>query len=149
MVVVNLVCSHGHAFEGWFRSSGEAKDQVLHKLVSCPLCGDPDITQKPSAPHVARKSTTAREAAPAREAAAAVPGPAQPERELWQALRKMLSGAENVGERFADEARRIHYDEAPRRRIRGKASRDQALELLEEGIPVLPLPVVPDEDLNS
>lgn len=143
MLVVNLVCRRGHAFEGWFRSSDEVTSQISQELVSCPLCGDPQVTRMPSAPHVARKSATTQDTAPA-----ASPD-AQRARELWLALRGLAAGAENVGERFADEARRIHYEEAPRRRIRGKASLDQAHELLDEGIAVLPLPGVADEDLDS
>ncbi|MDZ4255635.1 MAG: DUF1178 family protein [Sulfuritalea sp.] len=143
MIVLNLLCDHGHRFEGWFASGEVFRDQSQRHLVHCPQCQTTGISQLPSAPHVKRGAT---EAAVPEKQAMPVLAPAMAQ--LHQALVNMARQAENVGERFPEEARRIHYDEAPSRSIRGIATADETRDLLEEGIAVLPAPVPPDDELH-
>lgn len=134
MIVLDLSCDHGHRFEAWFASSDAFDTQLKAGLVSCPHCSSHRIQRLPSAPYVQTSSHSAPEK-PAPEAIAA---------RLVEALRAAARNSEDVGERFADEARRIHYGKAEERPIRGKADHEDMVELLEEGIPVLPVP--PDKD---
>jgi hypothetical protein len=150
--VLDLHCPQGHLFEGWFASEDDFQGQLQRQLVLCPVCGHSDITKRLSAPRInlgARPvpSAVSTEAAPA-AAPAVAPPPLPPQaREQLQAMqaawlqwsRKVAQQTEDVGERFVDEARRMHYGETDERAIRGKASPEQAMELLEEGIAVLPL----------
>ena len=154
MKVLNLQCAHQHAFEGWFASEDDFQGQLARGLVTCPLCADPTIQKMPSAPRLNLGASEPAVAASARElsmpavgpAAGAVreaaplavpPGPA----EFLKALREVMANTEDVGERFADEVRAMHYGDAEQRSIRGQASRAEAVELLEEGIEVMPLPL--------
>lgn len=143
MKVLDLRCEHGHGFEGWFGSEEDFTSQYERGLVECPLCGSKLVNRLPSAPRL--NLSNAREPAPQKPKAAETPA-ATPEamqlQALWmQAVRHVMAHTEDVGERFTDEARRIHYGDAPNRGIRGQASADQAAELAEEGIDVLPLPI--------
>ena len=122
MIVLNLSCGNRHQFEGWFASNEEFLRQADTRLISCPACGAVDITRLPSGPHV-------------RRAAAAIAPSAE------AAIAELARACENVGAQFPEEARRIHYEEAPMRSIRGIASVDEVKALIEEGIAVLPLPV--------
>lgn len=138
MKVLDLRCTHGHRFEGWFGSEDELVTQLEQARVECPLCGDTAVTRLPSAP---RLNLTA---APHDD------GPKQsvtqsPDLQaMWlQAVRHVLEKTEDVGEGFPEEARRIHYGEAPERGIRGRASRAETDALREEGIEVMPLPLPP------
>ncbi len=131
MIVYNLICAKQHAFEGWFASGDEYERQSKQGMVICPSCGDHQITRLPSNPHVRR----AQAEAPAAE----ISQDADLE-ELLEGLRQIVEGSEDVGEQFSQEARRMHYMEAPLRSIRGVATLDETAELLEEGVPVLPLP---------
>lgn len=143
MIVLNLLCEQGHRFEGWFASGEAFRSQSQSHQVLCPHCQTAVVTQLPSAPHVKRGSTeVAMIDQPA--ASAVSPGVAQ----IRQALVTMARQAENVGERFPEEARRIHYDEAPARSIRGVASADETRELLNEGILVLPAPMPPENEIH-
>ena len=143
MKVLDLRCEHGHGFEGWFGSEEDFTSQHERGLVECPLCGSKLVNRLPSAPRL--NLSNAREPAPQQPKATETPA-ATPEamqlQALWmQAVRHVMAHTEDVGERFTDEARRIHYGDAPNRGIRGQASADQAAELAEEGIDVLPLPI--------
>lgn len=136
MKVLNLRCTHEHAFEGWFASEDEFRDQLARDLVECPLCADRAITRLPSAP---RLNVSRRADAPDPAPAADVQTAAQAQ---WlKAMRRMIDKTEDVGERFPEEARRIHYGEARDRGIRGQASREEADALRDEGIEVQALPV--------
>ena len=143
MIVLNLLCDSGHRFEGWFASGEAFRDQSRRQLVHCPQCQTSSVSQLPSAPHVKRG---AGEPAPAQQPAQ--PMAAAAAAQLQQALVRMARQAENVGERFPEEARRIHYDEAPARNIRGVATADETRELLDEGIVVLPAPLPPEDELH-
>jgi hypothetical protein len=134
MKVIDLRCHNGHGFEGWFASDDEFLEQNGRQLIACPLCADTVIVRLPSAPRL--NLSGAREAAPPTPAAQA------DSQALWiKAIRHVLANTEDVGERFADEARRIHYGEAVERGIRGQATQDEREALRDEGIEVMPLPV--------
>ncbi len=141
MKVLNLQCRHGHAFEGWFGSDEDFRSQQERGLLECPLCADTEIQKMPSAPRL--NLSGAKEEAPAAPAETWALSPeAQTLQVMWlRAVRHVMEHTEDVGERFAEEARRIHYGEAEARNIRGQASREDTEALLEEGIEVLPLPV--------
>ncbi|MCF8179443.1 MAG: DUF1178 family protein [Sulfuritalea sp.] len=144
MIVLNLLCDQGHQFEGWFASGEAFRSQSLRHLVHCPQCQTSEISQLPSAPYVRRAGGS--EPTDAMQPVAETPSPAVTQ--LHQALIRMARQAENVGEQFPEEARRIHYDEAPARNIRGIASADETRDLLEEGIFVLPAAVPPEDEFH-
>jgi hypothetical protein len=143
VIVLNLICDSGHRFEGWFASGEAFRDQSQRHQLQCPQCHTSGISQLPSAPHVKRGTS---DVALAEQSASSAGVPTMSA--LHQALVKMARQAENVGERFPEEARRIHYDEAPARSIRGVATADETRDLLEEGIVVLPAPVPPEDELH-
>lgn len=137
MKVFNLVCDLDHAFEGWFASHEEFDRQSAAGLVECPICASAAVQKLPSAP---RLNFGAAEPAPAREPVA-LPNEAAMRTMLAQMARHIVASSEDVGEQFPEEARRIHYEEAPKRSIRGVATRDEAAALEDEGIEVMPLPL--------
>lgn len=138
MKVLNLQCSHGHGFEGWFASEDDFQGQLARGLVECPLCGEQTVQKMPSAPRL-NLSGASEPAQPKRDVVAAPDATLQA---AWlKMVRHVMANTEDVGERFAEEARRIHYGETEERAIRGQASREETEALLEEGIGVLPLPV--------
>ncbi|WP_298208068.1 DUF1178 family protein [Acidovorax sp.] len=155
MKVLDLQCREGHVFEGWFGSEDDFQSQKQRGLVQCPLCADDHIEKRLSAPRLnfgarepsavtAEASTSAHpattsSAAPASFDTAALPPALQA---AWLELaRKVVASTEDVGPRFAEEARRMHHGEMPERAIRGQATASEAVELLEEGIAVMPLPL--------
>ncbi|MDE1934811.1 DUF1178 family protein [Bradyrhizobium sp.] len=159
MIHYNLCCKKGHAFESWFQSSSAYESQEKRKLVSCPVCGSTDVERAIMAPRIARKKgreKTASESLPVPAPAAEVIPPSSPtpllmaqERELRAKLKELrdhiVSNADNVGERFPNEARKMHYGDIEHRPIYGEASPDEARALLEEGVEVMPLPTLPDD----
>jgi|ERR1700760_781374 hypothetical protein len=140
MKVLDLKCSHEHRFEGWFASTEEFESQLSRKLVACPVCSATDVSRMPSAPRL-NLSSARGEAAPQAAQAEVAPQAAALQARALQFMRELIEKTENVGERFAEEARRIHYNEAPARNIRGVTTPEDAHALLEEGIDVMPLPV--------
>lgn len=139
MIVLNLCCSRGHRFEGWFRSSADFDAQKARGVLSCPACEDASIVRLPSGPRVLRGAQ--EEGGAPKTAAAPVDPRAEFVRKLVEAV---IRNTEDVGRRFPEEVRKIHYREVEERAIRGIASREEAAELAEEGIAVLPFPVLPD-----
>jgi hypothetical protein len=138
MKVINLRCTHGHAFEGWFGSDDDFLDQNGRGLVECPLCADKVIQRTPSAPRLNLSGARAEEPTPT----AAVAAPADDmQARFMRAVRHVMAHTEDVGAQFADEARRIHYGESPERGIRGQASAEDREALRDEGIDVHPLPI--------
>lgn len=139
MKVFNLRCSHDHRFEGWFGSEDDFASQNQRGMVECPLCADKAVTRLPSAPRLnvsnLREPTVAVAEAAATEA--------QRQSQWMQAVRHVMANTEDVGERFPEEARRIHYGEVQDRGIRGQATREDAIALREEGIEVMALRVPP------
>jgi hypothetical protein len=151
MKVLDLSCTHGHVFEGWFASEEDYAGQRSSGLLQCPVCGDTAVEKRLSAPrlNLAEQPRAARQTRQADEPELAAQGAqtstsAQSVQSLqgqWlRAMREVMARTEDVGERFVDEARRMHYGETEERNIRGRASREETAELLEEGIAVLPLP---------
>lgn len=135
MKVLDLRCANGHGFEGWFASDDEFMSQNGRGLIECPLCADRIISRMPSAPRLNLSGQR-----PAAEAPAVPTAP--PLQSQWlQAVRQMLEGTDDVGERFPEEARRIHYGEIEARGIRGQATPEERRALLEEGIEVMSLPI--------
>jgi hypothetical protein len=132
MIAYQLRCRNGHAFEGWFKDSDAFDAQAADGKLACPNCSSRKIAKAVMAPAIAGK---AREQAQEREEARAA---------LRGLRRKMLADAEHVGGAFPEEARKIHYGEAEARVIYGEASGDEVTALLEEGVPVAPLPPDPD-----
>lgn len=140
MWVAELACAHGHGFEGWFGSRDDFEQQQSRGLVSCPQCGSADVGRRLSAPRLNFGAAAPKEAPPApQEAAKPASNPADLIREVLAHLR---AHAEDVGTRFAEEARRIHADEAPARAIRGRASADEFQALQDDGIEVWTLPAL-------
>ncbi|HVZ42914.1 MAG TPA: DUF1178 family protein [Ramlibacter sp.] len=135
MKVLNLRCKHSHSFEGWFASEDDFQGQLARGLVECPMCGDCEIGKLPTAP---RLNLGARPEP--RQDVAATPD-ASLEAQWLSVVRQVMDATEDVGERFAEEARAIHYGEAKERGIRGQATQEETRALLEEGIGVLPLPM--------
>jgi hypothetical protein len=138
MKVLNLQCAHGHGFEGWFASNEAFDAQLADGLVECPMCGNTAITKLLTAPRLNLGGHK-----PPSEAAATQVAEVTPEARWMRAVREVLAQTEDVGPRFADEARRIHYGEAEERGIRGQATREETQSLNEEGIAVFSLPVPP------
>ena len=164
MIRYALACDRGHEFESWFPGSADYEAQLARSLVTCPFCDSAKVEKQIMAPSVARKDKASALPAPlppaaAESEAAAPPVPAPPAQpvavfsEREREFRAMLNAfrehvtknAENVGQGFADQARRMHYGETEHRSIYGEANLAEAKELLEEGIEVHPLPIVPDE----
>lgn len=152
MKVFDLGCDQDHRFEGWFASADAFADQQSRKLITCPMCGSHAVKRLPAAARL-NLSGIQQPQAPQRKpegsgapAAAAGSGPAALSPEQFQAMfikmtRRIIESTEDVGNRFAEEARRIHYNEAPERAIRGSTSREEAMALREEGIEVFALPL--------
>jgi len=138
MKVLNLRCANGHGFEGWFASEDEYMAQNGRGLIECPLCADRIIGRMPTAPRL----NLSGQREPAAAAAAPAPEATQPLQVQWvEAVRRMLDNTDDVGERFPEEARRIHYGEIKARGIRGQASPEQRRALIEEGIEIMSLPI--------
>lgn len=156
MIRYALHCDRDHQFESWFQSSSAYDSQVKRKLVTCPICGSAKVDKAIMAPRIVGKkghatpspepaTTTAPEAAPS--------GPTSlmmaQERELRAKLKELrdhiVKNADNVGERFANEARAMHYGDKEHRPIYGEASPDEAKSLIDEGIEVSPLPTLPED----
>ncbi|EHR72401.1 hypothetical protein BurJ1DRAFT_3594 [Burkholderiales bacterium JOSHI_001] len=136
MKVLNLRCANGHGFGGWFASDDDFMDQNGRGLIECPLCNDRIVSRMPSAPRL--NLSGAREPTPS---VAPRPDPSDLQRAWLQAVQQVLANTEDVGARFAEEARRIHYGESAERGIRGQASPDERRALQDEGIEVMPLPL--------
>lgn len=142
MKVLDLQCGNQHAFEGWFASEADFQSQLARALVACPLCNSTAITKKLSAPRLNLGAASPVETmVPPVDAPPATAGRAAVEAAWLSAVRHVLTHTEDVGERFAEVARQMHYGETEDRNIRGKATREEAEALLDEGIAVLPLPV--------
>lgn len=147
MKVFNLACGHDHRFEGWFASADDYQGQLERGLIECPVCGDRQISKLPSAPRLnlsgASEPASSRELAPVEGGATAGAAPTpQQLQAMWMKLaRHLVESTEDVGENFAEEARRIHYQEAPERGIRGVASAEERAELADEGIEVFAFPL--------
>ena len=140
MIVFDLGCENSHRFEGWFTSSDDFERQVGRKLVTCPLCGNANISRLPHAAHIksgakvrtARTDTTALTPQQYANVDSEV---------LARLVEHIVENTEDVGAAFPEEARKIHYRESPERRIRGTASNEEVEALKDEGIEVVALPI--------
>jgi len=170
MKVLDLRCANGHGFEGWFASEDDYMQQNGGGLLQCPMCNDAVITRMPSAPRLnlsgarepkqalpaaaaaaaaapssastsASASASASAPAQARAATAEAPQPADLQAAWMTAVRQLMNRTEDVGDRFAEEARRIHYGETEERGIRGQATNEERAALREEGIETVAIPV--------
>lgn len=139
MIHYTLVCESEHKFDGWFRNAEAFDEQNGRGIVTCPVCSSSSVAKALMAPSVSRASSD--------KVAVSVGHPQQARlRELLKALRdKVTAEADYVGDRFADEARKIHFGEVDPHGIYGEASREDVASLLEDGIDVMPLPQLPDE----
>ena len=151
MKVLNLQCQQQHQFEGWFASEDDYQSQRERNLVECPICGDSTILKRLSAPRlnlltsrlepqatVAESSSLSQAVVPLEESA---PVPVSEEAHIaWlKMVQHVVANTEDVGQGFAEEARKMHYGETEERNIRGQVSMEETRSLLEEGIPVMPL----------
>lgn len=145
MIRYDLICDKGHQFDGWFRDSAAFDEQAGHGLVACTACGSAKVEKQIMAPGIPVKANR-RSEAPIRMTAGPIDPRAQMLMTMMRELRKTVEeNAEYVGDRFAEEARRIHYAEAEKRGIYGEATADDATALIEEGIEVHPLPRLPED----
>lgn len=136
MIRYHLVCPKDHSFEGWFRDSAAYDTQAKKGLLACPTCNSKKIAKAPMAPSISKKAELTEAAAKAKAM-----------REWVTNVRKEVEkNAEYVGEKFPDEARAIHHGDAKERQIYGEATLADARDLIEEGIPVAPLPSLPRAD---
>jgi hypothetical protein len=150
MIVFDLLCAGGHRFEGWFGSARDFTSQKKRKLLSCPSCGSGEVKRVPSAARV-NLGAPAPKQPPASAKTPEMEGkdPFAIAQMLYsRMLDELLTKSEDVGGKFPEEARRIYYQEAPARAIRGQATDQEHEELVEEGIPVARLPVPPSSKLN-
>ena len=168
MIRYSLRCERDHSFESWFQDSGAYESQVKRKLVSCPVCGSAKVEKAIMAPRIVSKK--GRERQKTVPETATVPAPAEAtgmtqaqgtqtqgstplmmaqERELRAKLKELrdhsVKNADNVGEKFPNEARKMHYGEIEHRPIYGEASPEEARALIDEGVEVSPLPVLPED----
>jgi len=143
MIVYDLGCAHGHRFEGWFASADDFAHQNGAKLVHCPICDDSHVAVVPMVKVRVSRHGAAVADAPAEAPETEMNGPdvaAGLSPEIVRKLREIVRNTENVGRRFPEEARRIHYEETPPRPIRGQASPEEADSLRDEGIDFASLP---------
>jgi hypothetical protein len=156
MIRYALRCGKDHTFESWFQDSAAYDAQVARKLVTCPVCNSTAIEKAIMAPRIAGRKGRAKEAplpapatTPETPTAESTPLMMAQERELRAKLKELrdhiVKNADNVGERFPNEARKMHYGEIEHRPIYGEASSEEARALIEEGVEVSPLPVLPDD----
>lgn len=150
MIIFDLTCDNDHRFEGWFRSAEAFEQQSADGMIVCPQCDSHRVRRVPSAVAIATGSTAsvpAPAAGPA-ETLSMLPTPTQMKGLYRQLMGALLANSEDVGRAFAEEARKIHHQEAPERPIHGQATAEERAALQDEGILVVSLPVVPEDDLN-
>jgi hypothetical protein len=153
MKVYNLACPLDHRFEGWFSSEEDCLAQQDKGILACPVCDSTEITRMPSAPHIARTSSTEltvpKDVPSLSGDVVALTGndhsqlEAQVQAAFLKGMRELMGRSEDVGNTFAEEARKIHYKEAPERSIRGQTTLDEAEALRDEGIEVMAIPLIP------
>ncbi len=153
MIRFSLKCAEGHRFDSWFQSGDAFEDLSTRGLVSCAVCGNSDVTKAMMAPRVSPKEIAApAEAptpAPAEPAAGPLAEPSHPMEQMLRALREHVEKTSTyVGGRFADEARAMHLGETDEKPIHGEANPEEARALIEDGVPIAPLPILPPRKVN-
>lgn len=140
MIKFNLICDKEHDFEAWFSSSSDFDGQQIAGLVNCPMCGSSDIEKALMVPAVTTSRAQEKKQQIIKNAA---------QQEVMKTIQKMVTevkeNSENVGDKFPEEARKMHYGESDNRGIYGKASQDEVRDLVDEGIDITPLPDLPDK----
>jgi hypothetical protein len=156
MIRYALHCAKGHSFESWFQNSAAYDKQAKQKLVACPICGTAKVEKEIMSPRISGSRKRAQAPAPPNEMTNEISNEKTPvamvspqERELRKKLKELrehlTKNADNVGQKFPEEARKMHYGEIDHRSIYGEASPDEARKLHEEGVEFHPLPVLPDD----
>jgi len=145
MIIFELQCAHNHRFEGWFASGEDFEAQRKGGILSCPTCGNGDVKKLLTA-KIGKETARDTTVAAAERTTSDMQVAALTPQAVMAFVAQVLSQTEDVGKQFVDEARRIHRQEAPSRAIRGQATPEEAQDLLEEGIFVVPLPVPPREE---
>jgi len=148
MIVYDLICRRQHRFEGWFASADDFARQRESTLIRCPLCDDAAIERRPSANIQVGRATVPAPEAPSPVAEPKDAPAANIEAQALKVIRRMIAETENVGRAFPEEARKIHYEETPKRGIRGQATPEEADALREEGIEFMAVPPFLTSDLN-
>lgn len=149
MIIYDLCCDSQHRFEGWFRSAEDFDFQLERLLISCPQCESGTVRRVPSAVAISPPREKPNASSPAAsQVAAAMPAGSQATALYRQLVNAMMAVSEDVGTAFAEEARRIHYNEAPERPIRGQTTDEEYESLQEEGIGIIRLPTLKKEDLS-
>ncbi len=145
MISFSLACEIGHVFDGWFRNGAAFEEQAAAGALACPVCGSQKVEKALMAPNIPAKANKKGDA----ETAVYAGTPDPKVKELIEQVRQLRQHVENtaeyVGDKFPEEARKIHYEEAEKRGIFGEASVEEARELLEEGVEVLPVPTLPED----
>jgi hypothetical protein len=136
VIVYDLICTLEHKFEGWFPAGHDYLVQKENGLLECPVCGDRSVERVPSAARINK------------EVGASMQPSGRAEEKLSRFTQWLARNFEDVGTQFPEEARRIHYGESPDRRIRGQASREEVEALVDEGVPVIPVPTRGGSELN-
>lgn len=140
MIQYSLHCSKGHHYDAWFKNAAAFDEQRARGIVTCAVCGDESVDKAPMAPAVARSDSERVTLSSSHPDAATF-------REMLRAYRqKVTSEADYVGDKFAEEARKIHFEEAEQRGIYGEATRDEVTALLDDGVEFLPLPDLADDN---
>jgi hypothetical protein len=140
VIQYSLHCSNGHQYDAWFKSAAAFDEQQARGIVTCAICGDAEVGKAPMAPAVARTDGETVSLSSGHPDATRF-------REMLRAYRhKVTSEADYVGDRFAEEARKIHFEETEQRGIYGQATREEVVSLLDEGIDFMPLPDVGDDN---
>jgi hypothetical protein len=145
MIRFSLVCDNGHDFESWFASNDSYDFQIENNLVTCPHCSVAKINKAVMAPAVARARGRKKAAAPKQNVALIGEGDAELRKMARDLHTKIVDSTVDVGAEFPSEARKIHEGDAPERAIRGQASPEEARALIEDGVSILPMPILPDE----
>lgn len=152
MIIYDLSCDNDHKFEGWFRSADDFEQQLQTRLITCPQCDSHIVRRIPSAVAISSHATNDGAVSSIQSFAgtstALMPVGVQAMALYRQLVQAIVANSEDVGPSFAEEARKIHYNEAPERAIRGHATADECEALRDEGIQILNLPAAKEEDLN-
>lgn len=146
MIRYNLKCAEGHQFEAWFGSSSAFDDQAARGLVSCAVCGSIKVEKALMSPGVPAKTNRKTEAPAATEPMISGPAPAEITEKLAALRREIEKNSNYVGKKFASEARAMHLGDSEPRAIHGEATREEAKSLIEDGVPIAPLPFLPKRD---
>ena len=145
MISFSLCCENGHEFDGWFRNGAAFDEQVAAGTLACPVCGSEKVEKALMAPNIAAKSNKQDDAKQGVYAGAPDPKAKELIEQVRRLRKHVEETAEYVGDKFPEEARKIHYEEEEKRGIYGEASAEEARDLIEEGVDVLPIPSVPED----